>query len=125
MCIRDSICNAQRPAGVGQDLFDADAGMHRGEIGFAIVTEAQDAERGNNSRRAGRGGQTLRATPAVTGAESGRGDVADAIAEARTVVSEQHDRAARQASDVTRAAGTGEALHFFIAMAPGLSLIHI
>src|SRR5271169_6716544 len=93
--------------------------MHGCEIGFVIVAEAQDPERGDNSRWAGRGGQALRATPAVTAAVAGRGDVAHAIAQARAVVSEQHNRAPREAGYVTRAAGTRQALHFLVALAPG------
>ena len=65
------------------------------------------------------GGQALRATPAFTVAKSGRGDVANAVAEARAIVGEQHYRTASEAGDVACSAGAGQALHFFIAIAPG------
>ncbi len=35
--------DAESPAGISEDFFDADAGMNRGEEGFAIAAEFQDA----------------------------------------------------------------------------------
>src|SRR5271156_6787791 len=118
-CFHKFVRDAERPAGIGEYFFDADAGMDGRKIGFAIVAEAQHAQRGDDGRRTRRWRQALGAAPAFTAAESGRGDVADAVAEARAIVSQQHYGAAREAGDVTRSAGTGQALHFLVAVAPG------
>src|ERR1700722_12416721 len=72
--------HTQRPAGIGEHFFDADAWMHGRKIGFAVVTEAQHAERGDDCRWAGRRRQTLRPSPSFTAAEAGRGDVSHAVA---------------------------------------------
>jgi hypothetical protein len=59
------------------------------------------------------------AAPIGSGAEAGRSDVADAIDQAAAIVGEQDNRAAGEAGDVAGSAGTGEALHFVVTMAPG------
>jgi len=61
----------------------------------------------------------VRTPPVSAGAKARRSNVADAVDEASTIVSEQYDRAARQTGDVASAAGAGQALHFVIAVAPG------
>src|SRR5271169_4442605 len=110
--------NAERPAGIREDFFDAHAGMHGRKKGFAIVAETQHAQSGDDGRRAGRERQTLRAAPAFTVAKSGRRNVADTVAQTRAIMSQQHHGAPREARNVASSAGTGQALHFFVAMAP-------
>src|ERR1700722_1120537 len=110
--------NAESPAGIGEDFFDADAGMNGGEEGFAIAAKFEDAESGDQGRGAGGRRQTVTAAPVGSGSEAGRSDVADAIDEAATIMSEQDDGAASQAGDIAGSAGTGEALHFVVAVAP-------
>jgi hypothetical protein len=113
------IGDAERPSRIGQNFFDADAGMHGGQKRFAIVAKSQNAQSGDHGGRPRRGRQAVSAPPVRAGAETGRGDVADAIAEAASIVREQDDRAPRETSDVASAAGAGEALHFVVAMTPG------
>jgi hypothetical protein len=116
---RQLVCYAQSPAGIGEHFFDPDTGMHGRKKGLAIMAEAQHTERGDDRRRSRRWRQALRATPTFASAKSGRCDMSDAVAQARAIVSEQHYRTAREASDVASTARTRQALHFFIAMAPG------
>ena len=82
------ISDAKRPSRIRENFFDADARMYGREKRFAIVAEAQDAERGNHGGRSRRRGQTVRAPPVTPSAKTWRSDMANAVRKASAIVDE-------------------------------------